>query len=314
MHHQEGHFKGSDGLSLYYQCWHPKEPARAVLAIAHGMGGHSALFGNVVQALVSKQIAVYGFDARGNGRSPGQRGYINAWAEFRDDLRLFLHWVRTQEPEQPLFLLGHSVGAVIVLDYGLRCPEDADALQGVILSAPIIGQTGVAPIKLLLGQLLSRVWPRFNLSTGLGSDTGARDPAIVAGYQKDPLRHGRVSARFGTEFLKTVAWIHAHAADWRLPLLILHGGGDRVALPDGGQRFFEQAGCLDKERHEYPDAYHELFDDLDYPIVLADLEDWLERHLPPALPLPDPLIELSEEPSEWQEPSTPFSVSDIKSA
>ena len=284
MHHQEGTFKGSDDLTLYYQCWHPEAPVRAVLAIVHGLGGHSAQFGNVIQALVPKHYAIYGFDARGNGRSPGQRGYINTWSEFRDDLCLFLQWVKTQEPNCPLFLLGHSVGAVIVLDYGLRCPDEAATLQGVIISAPIIGQTGVSPIKVLLGQLLSPFLPRFSLSTGLDEDTGARDPAIVAGYRNDPLRHSRVTARFGTEFLATVAWIHAHAADWRVPLLILYGGSDRVALPDGGRRFFEQAGGLDKDLHDYPDSYHELFDDLDYQMVLADLENWLERHLSPAIP------------------------------
>jgi alpha-beta hydrolase superfamily lysophospholipase len=283
MHHQDGTFQGSGGLDLYYQCWHPDAPARAVLVVVHGLGGHSALFGNVVQALVPKHIAVYGFDARGNGRSPGQRGYINAWSDYREDLRLFLHWVNTQEPDRPIFLLGHSVGAVIVLDYGLRCPDEAAPLNGVILSAPIIGQTGVSPVKVLLGQLLSRNWPRFSLSTGLDVDTGARDPTIVTGYRNDPWRHSRVTARFGSEFLATVAWVQAHAPEWRSPLLILLGGSDRVALPDGGRRFFAQAGCLDKELREYPDAYHELFDDLDYQLVLADLEDWIERHLSTAI-------------------------------
>jgi alpha-beta hydrolase superfamily lysophospholipase len=287
IHHQEGTFRGSDDLNLYYQGWRPEAPVRAILVVVHGLGGHSALFGNVVQALVPKHYAIYGFDARGNGRSPGQRGYINAWSEFRDDLHLFLQWVKAQEPNCPVFLLGHSVGAVIVLDYSLRCPAEAATLQGVIVSAPIIGKTGVAPIKVLIGRLLSRFLPRFSLSTGLDENTGSRDPAIVAGYRNDPLRHARVTARFGTEFLATVAWIHAHAADWRLPLLILQGGSDPVALPDGGRQFFAQAGCLDKEQHEYPDAYHELFDDIGYQKVLADLEDWLERHLSPATsPLP----------------------------
>ncbi|MBD2461368.1 lysophospholipase [Oscillatoria sp. FACHB-1407] len=283
MHHQEGTFQSSDDLRLYYQFWRPETPIRAVLVAIHGMGGHSGLFGNVVKALVPKGYAVYTYDARGNGRSPGQRGYINAWSEFREDLRLFLQWVRSQEPDSPVFLLGHSVGAVVVLDYGLRCLEEAKTLQGVIISAPIIGSTGVSPIKVWIGQLLSNVYPRFSLSTGLDSDTGARDLAIVEGYRKDPLRHSQVTARFGSEFLATVAWIQAHAADWQLPLLILLGGSDRVALPDGGRRFFQNAGCLDKEQHEYPDTYHEIFDDLDRQQVLADLENWLERHLSPTM-------------------------------
>jgi alpha-beta hydrolase superfamily lysophospholipase len=279
MYHQDGTFEGCDGSRLYYQSWHPDERVRAILVIVHGLGGHSGQFSHVVQAMVSKGYAVYGFDARGHGRSPGQRGYINSWSEFREDLRFFLKWIKLLEPEHPLFLLGHSVGSVIVLDYGLRFPNEAVDLQGVVLSAPILGQTGVSPVKVAVGQLLSQVWPRFSLSTGLGLELGARNPTILAVYANDPLRHCRVSARFGTEFMKTVAWIHGHAVEWQVPLLILHGSGDRVALPDGGQRFFENAGCVDKERRDYADAYHELFDDLNYQEVLADLEEWLERHL-----------------------------------
>jgi alpha-beta hydrolase superfamily lysophospholipase len=304
MRHYEDTFKGSDGLNLYCQCWHSEGSVRAVLVIVHGLGGHSGKFSNLVETVVAKDCAVYGYDMRGNGRSPGQRGYINAWSEFRDDLRLFLKWIKTQEPGKPVFLLGHSVGAVVVADYGLQCPDEAAALHGVILSAPILGQTGVSPLKMAVGRLLSQVWPRFSLNTGLGVELGTRNPAMLAVYADDPLRHARVSARFGTEFLKTVAWIHAHAADWRLPLLILHGSGDRVALPEGGQRFFQNAGCLDKERREYANAYHELFDDVNYQEVLADLNDWIDQHL---LPYPQQEQDVADSINPL-ESSAPFSV------
>jgi alpha-beta hydrolase superfamily lysophospholipase len=278
--HREDTFKGVGKLDLYYQSWHPDGKVRAILAIAHGLGAHSGRYGNVVQHLIPKQYAVYGLDSRGHGRSLGQRGYINSWTEFREDLRAFIQLIQTQQPGCPIFLMGHSLGAVIVLDYVLRYPQEASALQGVIALAPTLGKVGVSKIRLLVGQILSRVWPRFTLSTGIDLSAGSRDEKILAAYAQDPLRHTRASARLATEFFTTVDWINAHAADWQLPLLILHGGADRVALPEGGDIFCQRVSCVDKKRIEYPEAYHELQDDLNYQEVLADLEDWLEGHLP----------------------------------
>jgi alpha-beta hydrolase superfamily lysophospholipase len=280
-HHKEGTLKGVGGLNLYYQSWHPEGKARAVLAIAHGLGGHSGLFGNVVEYFIPKNYAVYGFDLRGNGRSQGPRGHINSWGEFREDMRTFLQLIETQEPGCPCFLVGHSVGAVIVFDYVLRSPAAASALKGVIALAPALGPVGVSPFKLTLGRLLSRVWPRFTLSTGIDLSTASSDPAVIAAYAQDQWRHTQGSARLATEYLATVAWIREHAADWQVPLLILHGGADQVALPEGGCAFFQQVTILDKERREYPGVCHEIQSDRNYQEMLTDLDNWLERHLPP---------------------------------
>jgi alpha-beta hydrolase superfamily lysophospholipase len=276
---REGKFPGVGELDLYYQSWYPEGKVRAILAILHGLGAHSDRYSNVVQHLIPKQYSVYAFDLRGHGRSPGQRGYINAWSEFREDLGAFLELIQTQNSECPVFLLGHSLGAVIVLDYILRYPRQASLLQGAIALAPTLGKVGVSPIRVLLGKMLSRVWPRFTLNTGIGLTTGSRDQQILAAYAQDTLRHTRATARLATEFFATVDWINTHAADWQLPLLILHGGADRVALPAGSDIFYQRINCQDKLRIEYPEAYHEIQSDLNYREVMADLEDWLERHL-----------------------------------
>lgn len=283
IYHGESTFKSVGGLDLYYQSWQPEGQVRAILAIVHGLGAHSGRYGNVVQQLIPKQYAVYGLDLRGHGRSPGQRGYINAWSEFREDLQAFLKLIQSQHPGCPIFVLGHSLGAVVVFDYVLRYPQEATVLQGVIALAPAIGKVGVSPMRLLLGKMLSGVCPRFTLNTGLDLSAASRDEKILTVYAQDPLRHTRASARLATEFLDTVAWIHAHVADWQLPLLILHGGADRVALPESSNIFYQRIPSVDKLRVEYPQSYHELQNDINYQQVLADLEDWLHSHLAPSL-------------------------------
>jgi alpha-beta hydrolase superfamily lysophospholipase len=279
IYHNESKFQGVGGLELYYQSWQPEGTARAILVIVHGLGSHSGRYKNIVEHLLPKQYAVYGLDWRGHGRSAGQKGYINAWTELRADLHTFLELIQQQQPGCPIFLMGHSLGGVIVLDYVLHHPEDASKLQGVITLAPSIGEVGISLIRVLLGKLLSKLWPRFTMSTGIDLAAGSRDEQMLKEYAEDQLRHTCGTARLATEFFATRRWIHTHAANWQVPLLILHGGADRVAVPAGSEAFYQQVTYPDKLRIEYPGAYHELHCDINYQEVLTDLENWLEKHL-----------------------------------
>ncbi len=148
--------------------------------------------------MLPKQYAVYSLDLRGHGSSSSKISYIDSWTEFRDDVRAFLNMLQKQQPGCPIFLFGHSMGVMIFLEYVLRYPKDTSALQGVIAFAPSIGEVGVSPIRVLLGKMLSRVWPRFSLNTGLDRTAGSRDPNILSTYTQDPLRHTRATARFST--------------------------------------------------------------------------------------------------------------------
>ncbi len=280
---QEGKFPGVGGFDLYYQSWHPGGEIKGILAIVHGLGGHSGLYQTIVEHLLPKEYAIYSFDLRGHGRSSGQRGYINTWAEFRDDLRTFLNLIQQQQPGYPIFLLGHSMGGVIALDYTLRYLQDKSALSGVIAFAPSIGQVGVPLSRVVLGKLLSQVWPRFSLNIGLDFSAGSRDQKILDSYIQDKLRHTLATARLSTEFFATVDWIHTHAEKWQVPLLILHGSADRIALPAGSEIFYQNVTYPDKLRIEYPGGYHDLHYDINYIEVITDLSNWMDQHLPAAV-------------------------------
>jgi alpha-beta hydrolase superfamily lysophospholipase len=277
MLHKKGTFNGACGLPLFCQSWHPTGEVRAIFIIIHGLGGHSDLYGNIVQHLVPKGYAVYTYDHRGNGRSPGQRGYINSWDEFRQDLKAFLHFVETEESEIPRFLLGHSMGGLIVLDYVLRYPKEN--LQGVIALAPALS-VGVSPLRIIIGKALSKLIPRFSLSLGIELSKATRDKKVLAAYAQDSLRHNKGTARLAAQFMYTADWVQANAHKLQHPLLILHGGADEVTLPQGSRNFIQRVNFGDRELKEYPESYHEIQDDFGHEEVIKDLEEWLAKHIP----------------------------------
>ena len=173
--------------------------------------------------------------------------------------------------------MGHSMGALVVLDYLLR---DSKGIRGAIISGAPIEPAGVAkPALVFMSRLLSRVCPRFPLPFDLDTSALSRDAAVVRAYVEDPLAHGRFSARWGTESLAALARVRTLAAAVNIPVLFIHGEADRLNLPGGIRDFFEGVVFADKALHMYPDMYHELHNDIGYEPVMNDLERWLTRHL-----------------------------------
>ena len=108
----------------------------------------------------------------------------------------------------------------------------------------------------------------------------ARDPAVVESILADPLFHRRGTARLSTEVTAAIGRVHARAETFAVPLLILHGSADRMVPPDGSRSFFAKVSHPDREFREYPGAYHGLFADLNFDLVLRDLQRWIEEHIP----------------------------------
>jgi alpha-beta hydrolase superfamily lysophospholipase len=107
----------------------------------------------------------------------------------------------------------------------------------------------------------------------------SRDPEVVKAYQEDPLVHSKACARLGTEFTAAMKWTLSHAAEFSLPLMIVHGGSDQIVPPDGSRKFFEQIVINDKEIHIYREGFHEPHNDIDKINVLKDIEQWIQIHL-----------------------------------
>ncbi|ADD29537.1 alpha/beta hydrolase [Meiothermus ruber] len=272
----EGYFSGAFGARLFYRCWRPEEP-RAVLVIIHGFGEHSGRYTDLATHLASRGFAVYAFDLRGHGCSPGQRGHVDTWRDYWYDLAFFRNVVESYERQTPLFIYGHSMGSLVVLDY---LTYQTSGLQGAILSGVLLEPGKVAnPLLAGIAHLLSRYHPTFSLRLGLDARALSRDPGVVEAYRKDPLVHNQASARWGSEVLKTIASVKAQIKNIRDPLLILHGEADTINRVEGARWLFREAASIDKELRVYPEGYHEPHNDLQKEQVLHDITDWLQRHL-----------------------------------
>jgi alpha-beta hydrolase superfamily lysophospholipase len=243
----------------------------------HGIGGHSgqSTYTHLINHLVPLGYALYGLDLRGHGRSQGRRGTINGWEDYRSDLRRLLQLIRGTESSQAVYLLGQSLGGLMVLEFALRYPQE---VQGVIASAPALSVPNMSPLLVTLLKLLSPIWPHLVLKPSFDLTGVSRDAAEAQKLMDDPLTDPKLSPRLGVETLSALEWTLAHAADLQTPLLLIHGAADPITPPDGSQTFFNSVSFEDKTLKLYEGGYHHAFIDSNRQQVLADVAEWLQGH------------------------------------
>ncbi len=275
----EDYFYTIDGLRLYYQHCVPdsSRTPKVLLIIVHGLGEHSHRYRNVMDAMVGRQMGVALFDLRGHGRSEGRRGHIRSFRDYLQDVRQFIQLCKALHPEPcRFFLVGHSLGGLIVLAY---CLERIEFLSGVIASGPAIGvKLEIPNYKKILASILSAFLPSIQFQNEVHPHLLSRDPLIVESYLSDPLVHHEATARFYTETTRTMAEVRRNIPVLRLPVLFLQGENDRIVDPRATEQAFQAIQFKDKALQTYPNNLHEVFNDLDKERVFEDLYHWIQKH------------------------------------
>ena len=275
-------FDGVGGVRIVYDVWTPDAPplalhARGVVVLAHGYGEHAARYDHVARRFGAAGLVTYALDHRGHGRAGGKRVRVRHMSEFVADFRSMVAIATAAHPDLPRIVLGHSMGGGIVLAYGAQYPGEYDLM---VLSGPAIAaHTGVSKPKALLGKLVGSVLPDLPIEQ-IDPDAISRDPAVVADYKADPLVYrGKIPAGIGKALLMISETMPRLAAKITVPLLVVHGGEDRLVSATGSERLVACVASNDVELKIYPQLYHEVFNEPERDRVLDDVTDWIVARL-----------------------------------
>lgn len=277
MNHHETKWKSHDGLDAFAEVWEPVAVApRAVVCLVHGLGEHTSRYVHVAGAFAKEGFVLAGADLRGHGRSGGARGHLASAEDFLKDIDLLLTQVRSRYPGLPLLLYGHSLGGILVLYYVLKRNPD---IKGAVVTSPGL-HTALErqPVKMMMARVLGSLMPGVSMPSGLETGGLSRDPAVVQAYLNDPLVHDRISLGFGKIMLGVIQWTLAHAGEFPLPLLLMHGKNDTIAFPSGS---IEVAAAV-KERATlllWEDGCHELHNEPEKAEVFKTMTMWMDARL-----------------------------------
>tara|TARA_R110001592_G_scaffold63585_11_gene194925 strand:- start:12247 stop:13080 length:834 start_codon:yes stop_codon:yes gene_type:complete len=277
MTQQKSLLRSRNGCGIYTQNWQPNGTPKAVLILVHGLAEHSNRYVEIAKYFTAQGFAVYALDHEGHGQSQGLRGYIDNFDDFLTTLDEYRQQIAELHPTSKLFLIGHSMGGVISSAYLL---EHQEQVAGCILSGAALDTGGaVGPVQRLLLRLLSILLPKLPILKLEANDV-CHDPKVVEAYRNDPrVFTGKIRVRLITELLRTADRVLKNAASISLPMLILHGGDDRMASPAGSEKLYAGISSADKTLKIYPGLYHEIFLEPEKHEIYAEVHTWLERQL-----------------------------------
>jgi alpha-beta hydrolase superfamily lysophospholipase len=175
----------------------------------------------------------------------------------------------------PVFLYGHSLGGVIVLNYLLK---NNPKIKGAIVTSPALKlafEPGKA--KLALAALMKSIMPGLIQPTGLPVEYLSHDKAVVEKYVNDPLVHGKISVGLFHSWMNSSNYSLSHASDLKVPLLLLHGSDDKVCSPKGSIEFASKSGMT--ELRIWDGGYHELHNEPFKQDVFDFILNWINKKL-----------------------------------
>ena len=272
---KESTFKGVGGLNIFTRSWQPAGKTRGVVVIVPGFNSHSGQYLWVGEQFAAKYLAAYAIDLRGRGRSEGERYYVEKIEDYTDDLATLVRTAKSENPGLPVFVLGHSAGGVVSCVYALDHQSEIDGL----ICESFAYDLPVPDIVLSFLKGLSHITRHTHVYT-LKNEMFSRDPLVVDSMNNDLLIKGESQpVQTAKVMIDAASRLNEEFPLIKLPVLILHGTEDKATNPSGSQFFYDNTGSTDKTLKLYEGHYHDLLNDVDKEVVMADINDWIDARV-----------------------------------
>lgn len=275
----------ADGTELFVRTWRGGDRVRATVQILHGMGEHSGRYARLAGRLVAAGYAVVAHDHRGHGQSAsldtlGHFG-TNGWEALVADAAQVGAWADIEFAAPARVVIGHSMGSFALQQYLL---DHSELIAGAVLSATsavdvlagVVDPTQPADLTLFNDPFEPARTPYDWLS---------RDEAEVDLYVADERCGIGVDAQATADMMRSAPRLadpdalRSIRAD--LPVLLIAGTEDplsaNLALVELVASRYRDAGLADVDVKGYPEARHELFNEINRDEVTRDVLAWLDR-------------------------------------
>lgn len=261
----EATFEGTEGR-VFYRRWNPTGVPQRLVQIVHGYAEHSGRYEHVATALAGDGAVVYADDHIGHGRSGGERAVISDFEHAIEDLHTLTGIARSDHPDPPLVLVGHSMGGLLSARYAQHWPDE---VAGVAFCGAVIGDWQWARDVLADPELPYVPFDPIAIS---------RDPGTGASYAEDPLvYHGQYKRAL---LVAEVAALDAFAKDLdrlTMPVLLLHGTADPFVPYQRSLQAVHDMPTDGLTVHLYEGGRHEVLNETNRDEVIGDLAAWIRR-------------------------------------
>jgi alpha-beta hydrolase superfamily lysophospholipase len=275
---EEREFATHDGTRLFYRYWPALDQgaSKKALVLFHRGHEHSGRLVHIADELGLDGFAIFAWDARGHGRSPGERGDSPSFAASVKDVDAFVRHVSAAHAVamEDITVVAQSVGAVLVSTWA---HDYAPQVRGLVLASPAFKVKLYVPFARAGLALQYKLRGNFFVNSYVKAKFLTHDPERIRSYETDPLIARAISVRILLALYEAGERVVADAQAITLPMQLLVSGADWVVHAGPQEEFFRRAGSAMKEMHVLPGFYHDTLGEKDREIAFAKMRDFIAR-------------------------------------
>lgn len=256
-------FQIHDGQTLFYRHWPAVEgQPRGAVVLFHRGHEHSGRVAHLADELNLPGYDIFAWDARGHGRSPGERGYSPSLADSVRDIQTFAEHIAANHgiALERIALVAQSVGAVLAATW---VHDYAPPIRALVLASPAFKVKLYVPFARPGLKLMHRLRGKFFVNSYVKAKFLTHDPERIASYERDPLIARPIAVNILLDLYETAERVVADAAAITVPTQLLISGADWVVHRGPQDRFYERLGSRTKERIVLDGFYHDTLGERD---------------------------------------------------
>ncbi len=267
-------FKSWDGAELFYRAWLPEKPANKALLLFHRGHEHSGRWQETVEALNLPGVAVFAWDARGHGQSPGERGSAENLGVIIRDVEGFARHITAshQIPIENMVVMAHSVGAVAAAAW---VHDFAPSIRGMILAVPAFRVKLYVPLAVPFLRLKQKLFGHGYVKSYVKAKMLTHDLEQARAYQADPLIFRQIAVNILLDLHDTSSRLLADAGAITVPTLMLVAENDWVVKASAQEQFFNRLSSPTKHLERLAGFYHAIFHEKGRALVVAKAREFI---------------------------------------
>lgn len=281
---QEGQFTTSDNYPLFFRHWPAQGgKAKGVIVLFHRGHEHSGRVAHLVDELGMADFAFYAWDARGHGRSPGDRGFSPSFGRSVCDVDEFVRFAAAREglALKDVAVIAQSVGAVLAATW---VHDYAPEIRCLTLASPAFKVKLYVPLAVPGLKLMQKLRGNFFVNSYVKAKFLTHDQARIDSYNSDPLITQPISVNILLGLYEAAERVVEDAAAIQVPTQMFISGSDWVVHKKPQERFFENLGSSIKELHHLQGFYHDTLGERDRAPAVGKIAEFIRARFanPPA--------------------------------
>jgi len=273
---REHTFRTSDGVDLFYRAWAPVTPSNRAVVLFHRGHEHSGRWQDFVDRCGLDDCWIFAWDARGHGRSPGERGYAQSFGRMVRDADEFVRHVAEQNDIriEDMAVVSQSVGSVLAATW---VHDYAPPIRALVLATPALRIKLYVPLAIPGLRLLRALKPISFIKSYVRPGLLTHDAEQARLYAEDQLISPQIATNVLLDLHDTATRLIADAAAIQTPTLLLISGNDWVVHRRPQEQLFERLSSTVKEIKVYPGFYHSTFWEKDREQPISRTREFLRR-------------------------------------